>query len=229
MIGSLLPGSVRRTVRAGAEFVETEAASGVVLMGAAVVAVAWANLAGDSYTSLWRIPITIGFAPLAFPSLCSSGSTMAHGDLLLCRAPGRACMALELLLGPRRGSANCPVAHRLPSTSRIPCRLVQRGYNSDMLASWLILAVTLYVSIDVANPLMPGALTFGIEDSVEVRQAERFRSHHDVTLLPAAPPCERVGGVDHQTVLGRVPAADIPLTFPSRVSGAPSSLSNPNP
>jgi NhaA family Na+:H+ antiporter len=57
--------SVRRTVQAGAEFFETEAASGVVLMAAAAIAVAWANLAGDSYTGVWRTPITLGTPPLA--------------------------------------------------------------------------------------------------------------------------------------------------------------------
>jgi hypothetical protein len=96
-----------------------------------------------------------------------------------------------------------------------------------MLASWLILTVALYVSIDIANPMMPGALTFGIEDSVEVRQAERFRDHHDVAWLPAGPPCERVDQVDHQPVLSRVPAAAIRRTSPSRVQCARSSLCAP--
>ena len=77
-------------------------------------------------------PITIGFAPLAFPSLCSSGSTMAHGDLLLCRAPGRACMALELLLGASAGLGELPggasaAVHEPHSLPTRPAR-VQFGY-----------------------------------------------------------------------------------------------------
>jgi hypothetical protein len=32
-----------------------------------------------------------------------------------------------------------------------------------MLKRWLVLALTLYLSLDVANPLMPGAVTFGID------------------------------------------------------------------
>jgi Na+:H+ antiporter, NhaA family len=55
----------RRTVRLGTEFFETEAATGVVLITAAVIALAWANLAGDSYVAVWQTRITIGVAPLA--------------------------------------------------------------------------------------------------------------------------------------------------------------------
>jgi NhaA family Na+:H+ antiporter len=64
VISRLARTSVRRTIRAGAEFFDTEAASGVVLFAAAVIAGAWANLAGDSYSGLWRTPLTIGVAPL---------------------------------------------------------------------------------------------------------------------------------------------------------------------
>jgi NhaA family Na+:H+ antiporter len=55
---------VRRSLQAGAEFFRTEAASGVVLMVAAVVAVLWANLAADSYTGVWQARITAGRPPL---------------------------------------------------------------------------------------------------------------------------------------------------------------------
>jgi hypothetical protein len=96
-----------------------------------------------------------------------------------------------------------------------------------MRFSWLTLAVAIYISLDVANPLMPGALTFGIEDSVEIRLAERFRSHHSVVSIPATPPSERVGQIDHQTLVSPVPAGDIPRTSPSHVQRARSSLSAP--
>ena len=57
----------------------------------------------------------------------------------------------------------------------------------------LVLAVTLYLSLDVANPLMPGALTFDAETSLELRQAERFRGPHDV--VAATQSFDRVDGV----------------------------------
>jgi hypothetical protein len=60
------------------------------------------------------------------------------------------------------------------------CARVRRRYNRDMRQCWLVLAVALYLSLDVANPLMPGAVTFGIASSVELRQAKRFRGHSDV-------------------------------------------------
>jgi NhaA family Na+:H+ antiporter len=63
--------SVRRAVHSGGAFLENAAASGIVLMAAAVVAVAWANVAPASYEGLRAISLTIGIAPLALskPSL----------------------------------------------------------------------------------------------------------------------------------------------------------------
>ena len=54
----------RGSVRTVSEFFEGEAASGVILMAVAAVAVAWANLAPDTYTSSWQTRLTIGAAPL---------------------------------------------------------------------------------------------------------------------------------------------------------------------
>jgi len=59
---------------------------------------------------------------------------------------------------------------------------------------WLVLALALYLSLDIANPLMPGAVTFGDDSSVELRQAERFRGHHDVvTPVRSVDPIEQIG------------------------------------
>ncbi|MGH7341682.1 MAG: hypothetical protein ACREKH_14415 [Candidatus Rokuibacteriota bacterium] len=101
------------------------------------------------------------------------------------------------------------------------------GTMQNMRFGWLTLAVAVYISLDVANPLMPGALTFGIEDSVEIRLAERFRSHHNVVSIPATPPSERAGQIDRQTFVSLVRAADIPRTSPSHIRRARSSLSAP--
>jgi hypothetical protein len=61
-----------------------------------------------------------------------------------------------------------------------------------MLKRWLVLALTLYLSLDVANPLMPGAVTFTIDTPLELRQAERFRAHHDV--VTPVPSFDRISG-----------------------------------
>lgn len=55
---------MRRTVQVAAELFEGEAASGIVLMVAAAVAVAWANLAPQVYGALWQTSLSIGVAPL---------------------------------------------------------------------------------------------------------------------------------------------------------------------
>jgi NhaA family Na+:H+ antiporter len=46
-------------------FFKGEERSGVLLMIAAAAAVAWANLAGDSYLWFWQLPITVGVTPAA--------------------------------------------------------------------------------------------------------------------------------------------------------------------
>ncbi len=42
------------------QFIQTEASGGLVLLAAAVAALLWANLAGDSYESVWHTRVTIG-------------------------------------------------------------------------------------------------------------------------------------------------------------------------
>lgn len=68
-----------------------------------------------------------------------------------------------------------------------------------MRQCWLVLAVALYLSLDVANPLMPGAVTFGIESSVDLRQAERFRGHFDV--IAPIESFDHIGHIDADVVL----------------------------
>jgi hypothetical protein len=71
-----------------------------------------------------------------------------------------------------------------------------------MRPSWLVLAVVIYVSLDVANPLMPGAVTFGLEDSLDMRQVDRLRAHDVTALSPALPVSELQGEVRSTPVLG---------------------------
>lgn len=56
-----------------------------------------------------------------------------------------------------------------------------------MRAAWLVLVVAVYVSLDIANPFIPGALSFGLEDCVEARQADRFRAHADRAVMAPLP------------------------------------------
>lgn len=52
---------VARVLRSFQEFVRAQASGGVLLLLCAVVALVWANLAADSYTTLWQMKVTVGF------------------------------------------------------------------------------------------------------------------------------------------------------------------------
>ena len=79
-----------------------------------------------------------------------------------------------------------------------------------MTLSRLALLVALYLSLDVSNPMFPGALTFGLEDSVEVRQADRLRGHDDGMPLPLARGSERLALSERSGASSRAPAPPIP-------------------
>jgi hypothetical protein len=97
-----------------------------------------------------------------------------------------------------------------------------------MRGPWLALIVVVYVSLDVSNPLMPGALTFGV-DSVEARQADRFRGHDDGTPLPLAPGAERLAPVERSVTLSRTPAPAMPCCRQAHVTRSHPSLRAPAP
>jgi NhaA family Na+:H+ antiporter len=60
------PGPVRRALGPLAEFLHEEAAGGVVLLGAAVVALVWANSPErDAYASLWETEVELGIGSAA--------------------------------------------------------------------------------------------------------------------------------------------------------------------
>jgi Na+:H+ antiporter, NhaA family len=60
------PGPVRRALGPLAEFLREEAAGGVVLLGAAVVALVWANSPErDAYASLWETEVRLGIGSAA--------------------------------------------------------------------------------------------------------------------------------------------------------------------
>ncbi|MBI1734150.1 MAG: hypothetical protein HYR51_03155 [Candidatus Rokubacteria bacterium] len=77
-----------------------------------------------------------------------------------------------------------------------------------MRSFWLTLLIAGYVSLDVSNPMMPGALTFGVEESVEARQTDRQRGHEDVASLPPVPaPTQLI--VERRVRISRTPAPDV--------------------
>jgi len=55
----------RRFVRPALAFTDTEAASGIVLMVAAIVALIWANMpGGESYAAFWETPLEFAIGPI---------------------------------------------------------------------------------------------------------------------------------------------------------------------
>ena len=63
---------------------------------------------------------------------------------------------------------------------------------ADMRLARVALVVALCLALDVANPLMPGALGFGVQNSVDSRQADRPRVDDVAGPLPPANTREQV-------------------------------------
>jgi hypothetical protein len=75
---------------------------------------------------------------------------------------------------------------------------------AGMTLARLALFVAVYVALDVSNPMLPGALTFGGEPSVEMRQTDRFRGQvHEAAPIPRAPEPERLDPADRPLTLRR--------------------------
>lgn len=68
------------------------------------------------------------------------------------------------------------------------------------------LVVALYLALDVANPLMPGALGLGVQNSVDSRQADRLRADDVTGPLAPAPTGEHVE-IFEPGAAGLLPAA----------------------
>jgi NhaA family Na+:H+ antiporter len=68
---------VKRILAPVERFLPIEAASGIVLMTAALVALVWANSPWrTAYEGLWHIPLGVRAASFAFEAIFISGSTM---------------------------------------------------------------------------------------------------------------------------------------------------------
>lgn len=97
-----------------------------------------------------------------------------------------------------------------------------------MVLARLALLVAAYLSLDVSNPMMPGALTFGVEESVEVRPAERFRGQdHHVAPIPRVLEPERLDPSDRALTLRRLPAPATARSRPAAVTRSRLSLPAP--
>ncbi len=96
----------------------------------------------------------------------------------------------------------------------------------------LALLIVLCVSVDFANPMLPGSVRFNADETIEGLRADRVRA--GVPTTQAAPP--RPQG-DHREALARsrVPARPAPLTDgrrrrfrpPGQERGAPPEPSSP--
>lgn len=76
----------------------------------------------------------------------------------------------------------------------------------------LIFVLALYLTLDVANPMMPGALVVSAEDSIEVRMAQRL-SPEDL----AAALANTTRSVEPRTAVPVVrPTVVVSATFPCR-------------
>jgi hypothetical protein len=97
------------------------------------------------------------------------------------------------------------------------------------MARRLIFLLALYLTLDVANPMMPGALVLSVEDSVEVRMVQRLSGDDVAAVQASATDClERVS----TSVLVRAPvvvhAAPRPATRAPR-RHVPASAPAPSP
>jgi NhaA family Na+:H+ antiporter len=76
MTNNVPANAVRRVVDPLKDFLHAEAAGGVVLLAATVIALGWANSPfSAAYQALWARELAIGAGPLAVTRTSSTGST----------------------------------------------------------------------------------------------------------------------------------------------------------
>jgi hypothetical protein len=99
--------------------------------------------------------------------------------------------------------------------------------RATMLAR-LALLVAAYLSLDVANPTMPGALTFGVEESVKVRPSDRFRGQDPhVAPIPWVPEPGRLDPSDQSLIVRRLPVLVSPGSRSAHVTRSRLSFAAP--
>lgn len=96
-----------------------------------------------------------------------------------------------------------------------------------MTLARLALLVVVYVSLDLSNPMMPGALAFGIEETVEVLPSDRFRDETHAPLVPLAPAPRRLDSPDWSPARRRPLPPVTPRIRQARAPRVPPSASIP--
>lgn len=100
-----------------------------------------------------------------------------------------------------------------------------------MKLSRLTLLLALYVSFDVSSPLMPGALCFSVEDSVEARCTDSLRIYAGASALPLVPVPKPLAPVEPGVERNRLVAAVNPCFLRAHVTrsdpSAPASAPSP--
>jgi hypothetical protein len=89
----------------------------------------------------------------------------------------------------------------------------------------LALLFAIYCSLDFANPMMPGAVTFGDGESVEGRQGERPRGGDVADAPPLTVTLERIPPAGPHVTLTWRPAPDVSCTWQMFLRGAHPRLS----
>jgi hypothetical protein len=88
-----------------------------------------------------------------------------------------------------------------------------------------VLLVTVYLSLDLSNPLMPGVAMFAAGESVTARQAERVRGHDDAPIAAAMRSVARLVPLAHRAAIDRTPSLEAVRAWPREAPRARSHLS----
>jgi Na+/H+ antiporter NhaA len=97
-----------RAVATFQRFLHVEAASGVVLLIAAAVALIWANSPfADSYHEFWHSPLSVGLGEFVIIAFFYSGGFEPIGFLI-------AALGVAMIIGPQRTGAGAACAYVIP-------------------------------------------------------------------------------------------------------------------
>ena len=93
-----------------------------------------------------------------------------------------------------------------------------------MTLAKLALLVGVYVSLDLSNPMMPGALAFGVEETVEGVQSDRSRGDNHAPLVALRLGSRRLDPATRSATLHRPRAPLTPRIWQPRIIRVPPSL-----
>ena len=101
---------------------------------------------------------------------------------------------------------------------------------AGMKLSRFTFLLAVYVTFDVSSPLMPGALRFSVEESVEARRTAPVRIYAGISALPLVPASKPLTPVEPGVARNRMiaavnphfPRAHVTRSDPSPPASAPS-------